>query len=117
MAGSAQDVAEVREWRRRLGGTLHGLWPAAASALNLLPERLAEMPARLAHARAIAAAVADLPGIEVLPDPPQTPMLHLLFSSSAERFAANLAGWPSSTASGSGRRRCRPATRRWSAAS
>lgn len=89
VAGSEQDVAEVREWRRRLGGTLYGLWPAAASALALLPERLAEMPGRLAHARAIAAALADQPGIRVLPDPPQTPMLHLLFRVSAERFAAN----------------------------
>lgn len=89
VAGSAEDVAEVREWRHRLGGTLYGLWPAAASALKLLPERLAEMPARLAHARAIAAAVADLPGIQVLPDPPQTPMFHLLFRTTAEAFAAN----------------------------
>jgi threonine aldolase len=89
VAGSAADVAEVREWRRRLGGTLHGLWPAAGSALNLLPERLAEMPARLVHARAIAAALATVPGVRVLPDPPQTPMLHLLFSNTAKRFAAN----------------------------
>jgi threonine aldolase len=89
VAGSAEDVAEVREWRRRLGGTLYGLWPAAASALSLLPERLPEMPARLAHARAIATALTDLPGITVLPDPPQTPMLHLLFRVPAERFAAN----------------------------
>lgn len=89
VAGSEQDIAEVREWRRRLGGTLYGLWPAAASALALLPERLAEMPGRLTHARAIAAALADRPGIRVLPDPPQTPMLHLLFDTSAERFAAH----------------------------
>ncbi len=89
VAGPEQDVAEVREWRRRLGGTLYGLWPAAASALSLLPERLAEMPDRLAHARAIAAALAGLPGVRVLPDPPQTPMLHLLFDTSTERFAAN----------------------------
>lgn len=89
VAGSIAEVAEVRDWRRRLGGTLYGLWPAAASALNLLPERLAEMPARLAHARAIAAVVADLPDVQLLPDPPQTPMFHLLFRVSAERFAAN----------------------------
>jgi threonine aldolase len=101
VAGPAEDVAEVREWRRRLGGTLYGLWPAAASALSLLPERLAEMPGRLAHARAIAAALAErpdgsgrpriagLPRISVLPDPPQTPMLHLLFRCPAERFADN----------------------------
>lgn len=89
VAGPADDVAEVREWRRRLGGTLHGLWPAAASALSLLPERLAELPARLAHARAIAAAVAELPDVSVVPDPPQTPMMHLLFRCPAERFAEN----------------------------
>jgi threonine aldolase len=89
VAGSESDVAQVREWRQRLGGTLFGLWPAAASALALLPERLAEMPARLLHARAIAAALAGAPGVRVLPDPPQTPMMHLLFEVEAERFTAN----------------------------
>jgi threonine aldolase len=89
VAGPAEDVAEVREWRRRLGGTLHGLWPAAASALSLLPERLAELPDRFGHARAIAAALDEVTEISVLPNPPQTPMMHLLFRISAERFAAN----------------------------
>jgi threonine aldolase len=89
VAGSATDVAQVREWRRRLGGTLFGLWPAAASALALLPERLAEMPGRLRHARAIAAALAGVDGVRVVPDPPQTPMMHLLFTVSADRFEAN----------------------------
>ncbi len=89
MAGSAADVAQVREWRRRLGGTLFGLWPNAASALALLPQRLAEMPARLRHARAIAAALAGVDGVRVVPDPPQVPMMHLLFEVPADRFAAN----------------------------
>lgn len=89
VAGPAELVAQVREWRRRLGGTLYGMWPAAASALNLLPERLATMPANLEHARAIARAVNDVPGVRVVPDPPQTPMMHLLFDATAERFAAN----------------------------
>ena len=89
VAGSEADVAQVREWRQRLGGTLFGLWPAAASALALLGERLAEMPARLQHARAIAAALAGVTGVRVVPDPPQTPMMHLLFEVAAERFSAN----------------------------
>jgi threonine aldolase len=89
VAGSAADVAQVREWRRRLGGTLFGLWPSAASALGLLPGRLAEMPARLRHARAIAAALGGVNGVRVVPDPPQTPMMHLLFEVSAGRFADN----------------------------
>jgi threonine aldolase len=89
VAGSAGDVAQVREWRRRLGGTLFGLWPSAASALALLPERLAEMPARLRHARAIAAALAGVEGVRVVPGPPQVPMMHLLFDVAADRFADN----------------------------
>jgi threonine aldolase len=88
VAGAEADVAQVREWRHRLGGTLFALWPAAASAMRLLPGALAEMPARLAHARAIAAAVADVPTVRVVPDPPQTPMLHLLLSTTRERYAA-----------------------------
>ncbi len=88
VAGSETDVAQVREWRHRLGGTLYALWPAAASAMHLLPGTLAEMPARLAHARAIAEAVTALPAVRVVPDPPQTPMLHLLLSTTPERYAA-----------------------------
>ncbi|WP_375492231.1 threonine aldolase family protein [uncultured Jatrophihabitans sp.] len=89
VVGPADVVAQVREWRRRLGGTLFAMWPAAASALNALPERLAEMPARLAHARAIADALGAVDGVRVLPDPPQTPMMHLLFAVSEDRFTAN----------------------------
>ncbi len=88
LAGPADVVAEVAEWRRRMGGTLFGLWPGAASALTLLRRRLPLMPAYLEHARAIAVALADLPGATVLPDPPQTPMLHLLLRTSADAFTA-----------------------------
>jgi threonine aldolase len=87
VAGSAADVAQVREWRGRLGGTLYALWPGAASALSLLPAALAEMPTRFAHASALAAALREVPGIRLVPDPPQTPMMHLLFSTTPERFA------------------------------
>jgi threonine aldolase len=78
VTGPPDVVAEVREWRSRMGGTLWGMWPGAASALSLLRPRLERMPAYLAHARAIADALADLPGVTVVPDPPQTSMLHLL---------------------------------------
>ena len=86
VAGPADDVAQVREWRGRLGGTLFAMWPAAASALHLLPAALAEMPTRLAHAAAVAAALDEVPGIRLVPDLPQTPMMHLLFSTTAEQF-------------------------------
>lgn len=88
LAGPDDVVAEVREWRRRLGGTLFGMWPGAASALSCLRRRLPLMPSYLARAREIADAVRDLPGVTVLPDPPQTPMLHLLLRTTPEAFGA-----------------------------
>lgn len=108
VAGSADDVAQVREWRNRMGGTLFALWPNAASALHLVPDALAEMPTRYAHAAAVAAA-ASAAGITVVPDPPQTPMMHFLLPVSAQRYRENarelttgtgLWVWPSAATTG-----------------
>ncbi|WP_369256467.1 threonine aldolase family protein [Geodermatophilus amargosae] len=88
LAGPADVVAEVREWRGRMGGTLFGLWPGAASALTCLRRRLPLFPAYLDRAREVADAVRDLPGVRVVPDPPQTPMLHLLLSTTSDAFRA-----------------------------
>ena len=88
VAGPEDIVAEVREWRHRMGGTLFGLWPNAASALSCLARRLPMMPRYLSHTRAIADALRDLPGVTIIPDPPQTPMLHLLLRTTAEDFTA-----------------------------
>lgn len=90
VAGPAQIVADVREWRERLGGMLVGLWPNAASALSCLATRLPRMPGYLEHARAIAAALRGVPGVRVVPDPPQTSMMHLLVAATGERFAATV---------------------------
>lgn len=88
VAGPEDIVAEVREWRHRMGGTLFGLWPNAASALSCLARRLPRMADYLMHARAIAAALSDVPGIRVVPDPPQVPMMHLLLSVTQDSLAA-----------------------------
>lgn len=88
VAGQQDIIAEVRQWRHRMGGSLFGLWPNAASALTCLGRRLPRMPDYLQHARAIAAALADVPGIRVIPDPPQVPMMHLLLSTTQDAFAA-----------------------------
>jgi threonine aldolase len=100
VAGPGEVVAQVREWRGRMGGTLYGLWPNAASALTCLRRRLPLMPDYLNHARAIAAALRDLPGVRVIPDPPQVSMLHLMlatsqdgFTAAARRLAAERAVW------------------------
>jgi threonine aldolase len=86
LAGPEDVVAEVREWRRRMGGTLFGLWPGAASALSCLRRRLPLMDGYLRRAREIADAVRDLPGVTVVPDPPQAPMLHLVLRTSPDAF-------------------------------
>lgn len=86
VAAAADVIEQVREWRQRMGGTLFGLWPNAASALACLRERLPKMPDYLAHARALAVAVTGLHGVRLVPDPPQTPMFHLFFDTTPERF-------------------------------
>jgi threonine aldolase len=88
VAGPAEVIADVREWRERMGGMLVGLWPNAASALTCLKVRLPRMTEYFEHARAIAAALRDVKGVTVIPDPPQTSMMHLLVEVTAERFAA-----------------------------
>jgi threonine aldolase len=88
VAGPADILAEVREWRHRMGGTLFGLWPNAASALSCLRRRLPLMPEYLRHAREIAAALGGIAGVRVVPDPPQVPMLHLLLNTTQDGFTA-----------------------------
>lgn len=88
LAGPADVVAEAREWRSRHGGTLFAMWPYAAAALVGLRRRLPLMPRYVEHARAIADALRDHPGVEVVPDPPVTPMLHLHLRTTPEDFRA-----------------------------
>jgi threonine aldolase len=88
VAGPEDIVAEIREWRRRMGGTLYGLWPNAASALTCLAQRLPRFPGYLDQAKAIGAALAAVPGVTVLPDPPQVPMMHLLLRAEADAYAS-----------------------------
>jgi len=88
LAGPADILAEVREWRKRMGGTLFGLWPGAASALSCLRRRLPLMPGYVSHAREIACALRGVEDVRLVPDPPQVHMMHLLLSTTQDRFAA-----------------------------
>jgi threonine aldolase len=86
LAGDDETIAEARVWLRRHGGNLVTVHPFVVAAERALDERLDRMPAYAAHARALAAALATVDGLEVVPDPPQTPMFHLLLHGERERL-------------------------------
>jgi threonine aldolase len=106
LAGPGEDIAEARAWRKRHGGTLYGMWPNAASALANLRKRLPLMPRYYEHALAIAQALQGVPNVQVVPEPPQTPMMLLHLRVDADAFRARawklaedegLATWPTAT--------------------
>ena len=87
LAGDAALVAEARVWQRRQGGNLVTLHPFVVAAEVALDERLDRISVHADHARALAAALAKVDGVEVVPDPPQTPLFHLLLRGDRERLA------------------------------
>lgn len=88
LAGEELLVAEAREWRVRHGGTLFGMWPYAAAGLAGLRRRWPRMPAYVEHAGAVAAELRAVDGVEVVPDPPVTNMMHLYLRAPAESLTA-----------------------------
>jgi threonine aldolase len=93
LAGSADLVDQSREWRARLGGQLHNAWPLALSAEVGLDTLLPRMPAFWERAKELAAALGTVDGVEIVPDPPQTPLFHVLVQApkeSLERAHARL---------------------------
>jgi threonine aldolase len=90
LAGDEQLVAEAREWRHRHGGTLFGMWPYAAAGLAGLRLRAPRMPAYVEHARAVAAELATLEGVALVPDPPVTPMMHLYLRGDGDTLDGRL---------------------------
>jgi threonine aldolase len=78
LAGTKDVVDEARVWQIRHGGRLFTAYPFMIAAERGLDEVLPRMPEFVAHAKALAAALSDLDGVETLPNPPQTAMCHLL---------------------------------------
>lgn len=86
LAGPQDLVDEARVWQRRHGGNLVTLMPYVVSAELGLDEELPRMPRYLAKARSLATALTGLADVEVVPDPPQTPMMHVLLRGDRERL-------------------------------
>jgi threonine aldolase len=90
VAGDADVIEELSVWRTRHGGRMIMLWPYAASALTVLSSRLPKMPRYYRHAQAIARAVRGIPGVEILPDPVQSPVMHIRFAASLDDMQARI---------------------------
>ncbi len=88
LVGPPDLVAAARVWRHRLGGTLPALWPMALGARRGLREALPQMPARVAHAQALAAALGER-GVEVRV-PPVVPLLHVVLPGAPEQVQEGL---------------------------
>jgi threonine aldolase len=86
LAGPADFVAEARVWQRRHGGNLVRMYPYVLSARAGLHARLARFPHYHERAKAIAAVLRTLPGVAVLPDPPQTHMMHVYLPGEPQRL-------------------------------
>jgi threonine aldolase len=84
LAGPAPLIAEARVWQRRHGGNLIHLYPYVLAAERGLDEHLPRIPAYCAKARELAAALADVPGVDVVPCPPHTNMFHLYLRAPRE---------------------------------
>lgn len=87
LAGDAELISEARVWQRRQGGNVVTLHPFVVSAEAALSSRLDDPPRYLAHARALATALSEVDGLEVVPTPPQTAMFHVLLRGDGDRLS------------------------------
>ncbi len=86
LAGPEDVVAEARVWQARHGGRLFAMYPYLLAAQHGLDTKLPQIPAHCAKAREVADALREHPGIEIVPDPPQTTMMHLLLRVDPSAF-------------------------------
>jgi threonine aldolase len=88
LAGDDDVMGHADVWRQRLGGALPDAWPLAVAALIGLDEVLPRMPAFRDHAVAIAKAITSRGVALVVPDPPVTPLFHVVLPVDAGAAAA-----------------------------
>ncbi len=70
LAGAADDVEAARVWITRAGAIVYRMYPMVLAAHAGMRAELPRMQAYYEHARAFATALADLPGVDVVPAVP-----------------------------------------------
>ena len=78
LAGPGELIDEVRVWQVRHGGRMFSVYPLLLAAERGLDEVLPRMAAYVERAREVGNMLASLDGLAVVPDPPQTAMVHVL---------------------------------------
>ncbi|MER5554231.1 beta-eliminating lyase-related protein [Streptomyces sp. NPDC002793] len=90
LAGPETLAEEARTWRHRYGGQVFQQYPAALSALLGLERELPRLPSYVAHAKVVAAALAEgfaessVPWFRVNPEPPHTHQFQVWLPWTAE---------------------------------
>jgi threonine aldolase len=84
LAGDAEFVAQARLWLRRHGGNLIHLYPYVLSARANLRERLPRFRSYHEQALGIAAALRQVDGVALKPDPPHAHMAHIYLRGEPE---------------------------------
>jgi threonine aldolase len=77
VAADKETIEELKLWRVRHGGRAFGLWPYAASALSALELRGDRFTGYYELASQIARTLRRIDGVEILPYPVQSPMMHV----------------------------------------
>ncbi len=90
LAGPTDFIEETRPWKTRLGGNLFTAFPYVLSAYEGLHHHLPKMPAYVARARKLAAALAELPGVAIIPNPPQTNSFQIYLPASRPALEKSL---------------------------
>ncbi|HLZ57044.1 MAG TPA: beta-eliminating lyase-related protein [Ktedonosporobacter sp.] len=86
LAGPADVISESRVWQRRHGGNLVQLYPYVLSAQKGLNEHFGHIDQYYKKAKDIARALSALHQIEIVPNPPQTNMMHVFLHGDAEKL-------------------------------
>jgi threonine aldolase len=90
VAGDRETIEELKLWRIRHGGRAFGLWPYAASALSALQLRGDRFATYYERAQKIARVLQRIDGIEILPSPVQSPMMHVRVTGPVDAVRARM---------------------------
>jgi threonine aldolase len=86
LAGPKNFIAEARVWMRRHGGNLISMYPFVLSARYGIEHFLPKIEQYRQKALEVAAVLSSLPNFRVLPNPPQTNMMHVFIEADTEKL-------------------------------